>query len=61
MVHAGGPPALPDANGQKLHMINEYFAVDVTSVAMDGVAPESNQEGSLREKQPQRSTAGAHL
>ena len=30
------------ARAPTLHRVNEYFGVDVVSVAMDGVAPELN-------------------
>jgi len=33
-------------------LINEYFGVGVTSEAMDGAAPELNQDGSPTEKHP---------
>ena len=38
------------ARAPTLHRVNEYFGVDVVSVAMDGVAPESQQDVALREK-----------
>ena len=42
---------------QIMPMINEYRAGAVASGAMDGVAPESSQEGSLREEQHLHGTA----
>ncbi len=41
-------------------MLNEYRAGAATSVAKDGVAPESRQEDALKEKQHQRGAACAH-
>ena len=36
---------------QAVHIVKKYFAGDATSEAKDGVAPESSQDGSLREMQ----------
>ena len=44
-------------NLQALSLINEYAVSDVTSVAMDGEAPELRQEGALREERHSQRTA----
>ena len=44
---------------QTIPMINEYRAGAVASEAMDGAAPESRQDGVLREKRHWHGTAYA--
>ena len=52
---AGEPPALPIKRREQITlttlMINKCLASEAASLAMDGEAPESSQEGSLREEQ----------
>ena len=49
------PPALSVKRHEQITlttlMINKCLASEAASVAMDGEAPESSQEGSLREEQ----------
>ncbi len=54
VYHAGEPPALPIKRREQIalttRMINQCLASAAASVAMDGAAPESSQDGSLREE-----------